>query len=481
MKRGAILSAVFLLLLCGAASGQSDGELVSASLQESLASASPDATHVIWVYFRDKGDAEERLAQGRDKLSSRALGRRSRRGGVLPLVGFEDIPPLPDYVEAVRLRVERVRHVSRWLNAMSVEADGSQIAELAGLPFVRRLDVVRRYRRGRMEPSVPTLRSTSPSEKSSHLAIDYGSSFGQLEQINVPAVHDSGLHGEGVVIAVFDSGFKNLRHEAFSHLDILARWDFVNGDGSVANGRDRGDGSHGSMVLSVLGGYAEGELVGPAFAATFLLAKTEDTESETPVEEDNWAAAAEWAEAAGADVISSSLGYLGFDSPFAGYSFQDMDGDTAVTTIAAQMAAERGVVVLVSAGNAGFHPEHNTLGAPADGKLVLSIGAVDSFGLRADFSSVGRTADGRIKPDVMAQGVLVKGVDPATRDQYVLANGTSFSCPLAAGVAALVLQAHADWSVARVRSAMRSTAERMVNPNRLTGWGIIDALEAVRP
>jgi subtilisin family serine protease len=235
------------------------------------------------------------------------------------------------------------------------------------------------------------------------------------------------------------------------------------------------------MVLSVLGGYAEGELVGPAFAATFLLAKTEDTESETPVEEDNWAAAAEWAEAAGADVISSSLGYLGFDSPFADYSFQDMDGETAVTTIAAEMAAERGVVVLVAAGNAGFHPEHNTLGAPADGKLVLSIGAVDSFGLRADFSSVGRTADGRIKPDVMAQGVLVKGVDPATRDQYVLANGTSFSCPLAAGVAALVLQAHADWSVARVRSSMRSTAERRVRPNRLMGWGIINALKAVGP
>jgi len=481
MKRRAILSAVFLLLLCGVASGQSDGELVSPSLQKILASASPDATHVIWLYFRDKGDAEERLAQGGDRLSSRALARRSSRGGVRPLVGFEDIPPLPDYVEAVGRRVERVRHVSGWLNAMSVEADGSQIAELVSLPFVRRLDIVRRYRRGRMEPSVRTLRSRSLGEKPSRLAIDYGSSFGQLEQINVPAVHDLGLHGEGVLIAVFDTGFKNLRHQALAHLDILARWDFVNGDGSVANGRDRGDGSHGSMVLSVLGGYAEGELVGPAYAATFLLAKTEDTESETPVEEDNWVAAAEWAEAWGADVISSSLGYLDFDAPFADYSFHDMDGQTAVTTIAAQMAAERGVVVLVSAGNGGFHPEHNTLGAPADGESVLSIGAVDSFGVRADFSSVGRTADGRIKPDVMAQGVLVKGVDAATRDQYLLANGTSFSCPLAAGVAALVLQAHADWSVARVRRAMRSTAERTVRPNRLMGWGIVNALEAARP
>jgi len=339
--------------------------------------------------------------------------------------------------------------------------------------------VVRGYRRERIEPSFSTLRSTSPSERSSRLTIDYGSSFGQVEQINVPAVHDMGLHGEGVVIAVFDTGFKNLRHEAFAHLDILARWDFVNGDGSVANGRDRGDGRHGSMVLSVLGGHAEGELVGPAYAATFLLAKTEDTESETPVEEDNWAAAAEWAEAWGADIISSSLGYLDFDSPFADYSFQDMDGETAVSTIAAEMAAERGVVVLVSAGNAGFHPEHNTLGAPADGKSVLSIGAVDSFGSRADFSSVGRTADGRIKPDVMAQGVLVKTADPSTRDRYTLSDGTSFSCPLAAGVAALVLQAHPDWPVTRVRHVMRTTADGPVRPNRLMGWGILDALDAL--
>jgi subtilisin family serine protease len=346
------------------------------------------------------------------------------------------------------------------------------------MPFVRRLDVVRGYRRGRMEPSVSTLRS-SMREKSSNLPIDYGSSFGQLEQINVPAIHDRGLHGEGVLIAVFDTGFRNLRHEVFRRLRILDRRDFVNGDRNVGNNRDRGDGDHGTRVLSVLGGFAEGELVGPAYGATFLLAKTEDTESETPVEEDNWAAAAEWAEARGADVISSSLGYLDFDSPFPDYSFEDMDGATAVTTIVAQMAAERGVVVVVSAGNQGFDSAHNTLGAPADGELVLSIGAVDSFGARADFSSVGRTADGRIKPDVMAQGVLVRTADPRTRDRYTLSDGTSFSCPLAAGVAALVLQAHPDWSVDRVRRAMRSTADGATHPDRLMGWGVLDALKAV--
>jgi len=470
--------ALIFLLLAGVASGQTDGDTVSARLQTVVASARPDATHVVWVYFRDKGDAGARLAEGRNALSSRSLDRRSRRGGDRPLVGFEDIPPTADYVQTVERRVERIRHVSRWLNAVSVEANGSQIAALAAMPFVRRLDVVRGYRRGRMEPSVSTLRSLV-REKSSTPPIDYGSSFGQLEQINVPAVHDRGLHGEGVVIAVFDTGFRNLRHEVFRRLKILDRRDFVNGDRNVSNLRDRGDGDHGARVLSVLGGFAGGELVGPAYGATFLLAKTEDTESETPIEEDNWAAAAEWAEARGADVISSSLGYLDFDSPFADYSFEDMDGVTAVTTIAAQMAAERGVVVVASAGNQGFDLEHNTLGAPADGDLVLSIGAVDSFGARADFSSVGRTADGRIKPDVMAQGVLVKTANPRTRDQYLLSDGTSFSCPLAAGVAALVLQAHPDWPVDRVRRAMRSTADGAAHPDRLMGWGVLDALEAV--
>ncbi|MCP5115908.1 MAG: S8 family serine peptidase, partial [bacterium] len=342
---------------------------------------------------------------------------------------------------------------------------------------------MRSYRRGQPELSVPTFGSPSElpaSGAQKRLQIDYGTSFGQVEQIQVPAVHALGLHGEGVVIAVFDTGFTNLGHEALAHLDIAARWDFVNGDRAVDNNRDRGNGSHGTETLSVLGGYAEGELVGPAFASTYLLAKTEDTESETPVEEDNWAAATEWAEALGADIISSSLGYLEFDSPHPSYTFEDMDGKTAVTTRAAQMAARRGVVVVTSAGNEGFHASHNTLGAPADGRLVLAIGAVDTFDNRADFSSVGPTADGRIKPDVMAQGVLVKTASPRQPRQYRLSDGTSFSCPLAAGVAALVLQAHPDWTVRRLRSALRSTADNADQPDKLMGWGVLDALAAVR-
>ncbi len=452
-------------------------QTIAPRLERRLQSSRPDETQLVWIYLMDKGDASARLADARRQVSSRAFERRAKRGAGAA-VQYDDIPPLPAYVRAIRERVDRVRHVSSWFNAVSAEATSDQIAELARLPFVTQLDAVGRFTKRAEEPTVSTRRGTPLRTDSSAAAPNYGSSFGQLEQLNVPALHDLGLTGAGVVIAVFDTGFKNLRHEALSHLSILTRWDFVNGDSAVGNNQDRGDGSHGGIVLSVVGGYAPGELIGPAFGATFILAKTENTASETPVEEDNWAAAAEWAEAWGADVITSSLGYLGFDAPFDGYTYLDMDGKTAVTTRAAQMAAERGVVVVTSAGNGGFQVDRNTLGAPADGALVLSIGAVDSFGLRADFSSVGRTADGRIKPDVMAQGVLVKGIDPDSAG-YVLADGTSFACPLSAGVVALLLEAHPEWTVERVRAALRSTASNAWAPTRLTGWGIVDGLAAL--
>ena len=281
------------------------------------------------------------------------------------------------------------------------------------------------------------------------------------------------------MVAVFDTGFDTLFHEAFSSMAIADRHDFVNGDADVANG-GRGEGSHGTETLSVAGGFASGRLVGPAFQSTFLLAKTEDTDSETPVEEDNWAAAVVWAEARGADVISSSLGYLTYDPGFPSYTFSDMNGGTAISTRAADLAASRGIVVVNSAGNSGPNVQRNTLGAPADGRLVLTVGAVTSTGVRATFSSVGPTVDGRIKPDVAAQGVAVVAAGPGTPSGYVSVNGTSFSCPLTAGVVALVLQARPSATVAEVEDAIRSTASQAAQPDNLLGWGIVNAAAAVQ-
>jgi len=471
-----LVAAVLLggLFPVSAAPARTRGAALSAAF-----AARPDGVEKVWVYFRDKGPAPLSRV-GEVRLSTRARARRARRGSG-GAVTTDDVPVLPAYRDAVALRVSRVRQEVRWLNAVSVEATAAQVDAVLGLPFVAKVDVVRGYRR-RPQDETPFGRAEAAATTrtgGARAGFDYGPSAGQLEQIGVPALHALGLHGEGVMIALLDAGFDTLSHEVFAAMSIVDRRDFVNGDDDVANGNDRGEGSHGTMTLSTIGGWAPGHLIGPAFNATYILAKTEDTDSETPVEEDNWAAAAEWAEADGADVISSSLGYLVFDPGFASYTFADMDGQTAISTRAAERAAERGVVVVNSAGNEGFDPAHNTLGAPADGPLVLAVGAVTSTGQRIGFSSVGPSADGRIKPDVAAQGVSVVVAAPGTPSGYTRASGTSFSCPLTAGVAALLVQARPSASVGQIGDALRSTASQSGAPDNLLGFGIINAGRAL--
>jgi len=480
------LRAVILALAVAIAGGEwrstnAAAGAVTPWLEMAMRQARADTRLTIWIHFADKGPITSTAFETTDeRITARARGRRAARGVSNPRVDFEDAPLNERYVDTVSRMVSRVRHRSRWFNAVSAEATPAQVASLAALPFVTRVDVVRKYRRLRdedVEPLTDRLdrRGATPRDEPAAPALDYGLSLDQLSQIRVPDLHQRGLSGKGVVVAVFDSGFRNLVHEAFSTMTIAAEHDFVNDRDSVRASRD----THGTNTLSVLGGFKEGRLVGPAYGATFLLAITENAASETPVEEDNWAVAAEWAEALGADVISSSLGYLDFDLPYTSYTDADMNGDTAMTTRAAALAAERGVVVVNSAGNGGFSDSSNTLGAPADGRAVLAVGAVDVFGERAGFSSVGPTADGRTKPDVAARGVRAVVASAFDPQAYGLANGTSFSCPLVAGVVALLLEARPDLTVPQVLEALRSTASQAAAPDNLLGWGIVDALRAV--
>ncbi len=445
--------------------------------------AQADDEFLVWIYFSDKGrHLGDKYRAAWASLTPKSRQRRLTVRAPDQLIDWDDLPVEPAYVSEVRRRVRRVRHISKWLNAVSARATKRQIDQLRQFKWVKRIDLVARFTR----PDPDTMDAPADDEGSSgemvqvraDHAIDYGASLEQLEQINVPAVHDLGFTGEGVVIGVFDTGF-NLQHRALESMRIVATHDFVNGDDDVSDGDDMGRGAHGTWVLSVIGGFAPGQLIGPAFGAEYILAKTENTESETPREEDNWIAALEWAEGLGVDVVSSSVGYLEFEPPFEGYTWRDMDGQTAAITRAAVMAVERGVVVVNAAGNSGHHPFHNTLMAPADGDGVITVGAVDDRGARARFSSVGPTIDGRIKPDVMARGVGVWVASANHPRAYRALSGTSFACPLVAGTAALLLSAHPEWSPWQVLDALHRTASQATRPDRLMGWGIVDALAAI--
>lgn len=476
-----------LLMLSSFSLGQSvPPEKLTQRLWPVYQSASADDEFLVWIYFTDKGSSlSAKYEATRQALAPKSRQRRLTVRAPERLIDFADLPLEESYVATVRQHVQRFRHASKWLNAVSAQATKQQLDLIRTFAFVKAIDLVARFRAPEPEPieqpSPVTPTDAEPAQAPLALPFNYGPSLEQLNQINVPAVHSLGYFGQGVVIGVFDSGFNNLAHQAFQQMRIIAARDFVNGDDDVGDGEDMGIGSHGTWVLSVIGGFDEGNLIGPAFAASYILAKTEnDPGSETPREEDNWVAALEWAEGLGVDVISSSVGYLDFESPFVSYTWENMDGQTAVITRAAVMAVERGIVVVNAAGNFGDHPTHNTLMAPADGDGVITAGAVAPDGIRAGFSSVGPTVDGRIKPDVMALGVSDQVASARSRREYEMRSGTSFACPLVAGVAALILSVHPDWSPAQVRTALQRTASNASDPNNLMGWGIVDALAAVQ-
>jgi len=456
-------------------------------LRNALAHTNPDAELVIWVYFKDKGASESmRSVVPENVVSDRSLKRRRNLLAADRLVDYTDLPIEERYVAELRGKVLQIRQRSRWFNAVSVAATPDQIPPIALSPFVREIDLVARFAKDRSrEGGVRFDRDTEPSNRkvSTANSLDYGSSYSQVNLINIPPLHDANLAGDGVIIGVFDNGFRLPAHEAFQSMNILATYDFVEKKESVVpDNPDPGFGSHGVNVLSVIGGYVPGTLVGPAFRATYLLARTENDSSETPFEEDNWVAAIEWADSLGVQVTNTSLGYLYYYPPYESWTWEDMDGRTTLISRAATMATRKGIVVCNSAGNNGYHPERNTLNAPADADSILAVGATNPDGSRASFSSVGPTTDvpPRIKPDIMAQGAQVFCASGSSPTGYIISQGTSLSSPLAAGTAALLIQARPDASPMEVIQALKSTATQAWSPDNLYGWGIIDALEAVK-
>ncbi len=426
-----------------------------------------------WIFFKDKGKSPAALMKPEQILSERAIKRRMLRRPQKALIEFSDLPVYEPYIEAVKPRISRIRVVSRWLNGISAEVSLKNLEAIRNFDFVLKIDPVivgKRILPRPDEEKTPPL----PKRGSTTDSLPYGESLDQLELINVPFLHQQGFYGEDVVICMLDDGFNLLYHHlAFDSLNVLATYDFIHGDEGVDDSQFKAyEGWHGTKTLSVIAGYAPGMLIGAAFKASFLLAKTEVDQSETPIEEDYWVAGIEWGEKMGADIVSSSLGYVDWYTP------AQMDGKTAKTTIAAEMAVDKGVIVFNSAGNEGDDPYTNTLLAPADGEKVLAVAAVDRFGLRASFSSVGPTADGRIKPDIAAMGVYVVTADQKDSTGFNYASGTSFSCPLASGGAALLLQAFPQTTPELMAKALKETASQADFPDKYLGWGIIDLKKA---
>jgi hypothetical protein len=422
----------------------------------------------VWVFLHDKGpDALRRISPMSAFVSARALARIQTRGQATdPLL---DLPVSDPYRRALANAGLEIHLESRWFNAVSGTVNFRDLDSIAALPFVDSLRVV-------ATSDMPLPDTTAPLvllpriERQAGDVYDYGPSRPQLAAIQVNLLHTAGLSGRGVRIGFLDTGF-SLGITIFAHTAIVGTRDFINGDADVGDGQ-AGQMHHGTQTLSLCAGLDEGHLVGVAPNGEYAVAKTEIVDQEIRVEEDNWVAGLEWLDSLGCDLASSSLGYVKW------YHYQDLDGNTALCTIAADLAATRGLLVVNAAGNGGCSGD--SLIAPADGDSVLTVGAADADGNRASFSSCGPTFDGRIKPDVIAPGVGVITAYPNDR-VYQPGSGTSFATPLVSGVCALLLEKNPSLTPYQLIDLLHRTATNARKPLSTFGWGMVQAEKAAGP
>jgi len=415
------------------------------------------------VFFKDKADSPYRLDAPEEFLSERAIQRRQQQG--IPIVE-RDLPVNPHYLDSLRLAGAEVLYATKWLNGALIKAKESQLKDLQKSGFL----VGRSFDLGILEPSA-LANEVPAAERAPTTGVPevFGRSANQLNMLGVDKMHLDGFMGEGITIAILDGGFyKANEFSAFDSLfksgRLLDTYDFVAGEESVFE-----DSRHGMQVLATMAAYSPGELVGPAWKASYLLYRTEDTGSESRLEEFNWLVAAERADSAGVDIINSSLGYTTFDDQRDDYTTERLDGESAFITVAADLAAAAGILVVASAGNEGNDP-WGYIAPPADADSVLSVGAVDAEGMVAWFSSRGPTSDGRIKPNVAAQGrgtVLL-----GSTGRVSTSNGTSFAAPLIAGLAAGMWQAFPELTNMQLLRLIERSASQHDTPDSLLGYGV---------
>ncbi|QDO94100.1 S8 family serine peptidase [Formosa sediminum] len=415
-----------------------------------------------WVYFSDKEQVETSLANPTTILSQKAIERKQRFG---IKIDARDVPVNEAYITTLKaLDDVLVLAKSKWFNAVHVRGSETAIRALLNFSFVSEIVFADKTlaSTAKIVSTGMFFKQTSTSE------FVYGDTANQVEMIQVNALHENNFTGTGITVAILDAGFPNVNtisgfQNLRTHNNILGVYDFVARETDVY---DNTKDEHGTLVLSTMAGYIENTFVGTAPDASYYLFITEDTNAENPLEESLWVEAAERADSLGVDIINSSLGYKSFDNPNYDYSNEDLDGKTAFITQGANIAAEKGILVVTSAGNSGT----SGVGAPADSEAVFSIGAVDASGEYAYFSSQGSAIQPSIKPDVTAQGLGSVVINKTNQIETV--NGTSLSAPILAGGLACLWQALPELSSTALMELVRASSSQYNNPDYLLGYGI---------
>ncbi len=434
------------------------------------------------IRFKDKGTNPFSIANPGAYLTSRAIQRRTKYNIA---IDSSDLPITPRYIDSIRLAgTVTILTRSKWLNQIAIQTtDAAALTKINSFPFVlstapiaaliqptevpvnKKLDAA-----GNFAPNDPVPQNTINDYYA------YGLSFGQVHLHNGEFLHNRGFRGQGMQMAILDAGFYHyLSLPTFDSIrnnnQVLGTWDFVTNDASVDE-----DHTHGMNCLSIIAANMPGTFMGTAPKTSFYLYRTEDAATEYPIEEQNWANAIERADSLGVDICSTSLGYFNFDNPAFNHTYADMNGNTTIIAKAADMAAKKGMLIVVAAGNEGVNSWHY-ITTPADADSVLAVGAVSASGVVAGFSSYGPSSDGQVKPGVAAVGASAVIANPAN-GQPTFGNGTSFACPNIAGLSTCLWQAFPEVNNMNIIATLQQAATRANNPDDRMGYGIPDVKKA---
>lgn len=427
-----------------------------------LAQQSYAQTQDAWVFFADKENVAASIANPITIMTQEAIDRKALHGTV---IDERDVPVNESYITQVKNATGiTVYSKSKWMNCVYVKGSQSDIEDLLNMSFVSGVEYADKSLNS--FPRMPIGDKFEIENERTLITYNYGAAANQIEMLSGDYLHELDYTGEGMIVAVLDAGFPSVNtNPGFSTMvnegRLLGTYDFQARTTNVD-----GTSSHGTNTSSDIGGFLQDQFVGTAPQASYYFFVTEYSPTETPVEEAHWVEALERSDSLGVDVVNTSLGYKDYDNPNYTHVFQDLDGQTTFSARGANHAFDKGMLLVTSAGNSG----NSGIGTPGDSAGMLTIGAVDSNGNYVSFSSVGPTFDGRVKPDVMAQGSSSAIIE--TNGSVGFASGTSFSSPITAGVVACLWQSNPGVPNDQIMQIVRESAHLYNSPTNQMGYGI---------